>query len=140
MKLMMKKAFYIYKSFHFATEPCNLCEAIWYAPLCPLSLSLSSFSASFTFVSWHSSRLTKARAAEHTKPTTTMTTTARYIRRNTTICIPTVLSTPGINYATSKNVYQDNVIPLSAERKWKRTLLNRPRRLCVQKLMYTCKN
>lgn len=125
MKLMMKKAF-IYKSFHFTTEPCNLCEAIRYAPLCPLSLSLSSFSASFRFVSWHSSSLTKARAAEHTRPTTT-TTAARYIRRNTTICIPIVLSTPGINYATSKNVYQDNVIPLSAERKWKRTLLNRLR-------------
>lgn len=84
MKLMMKKAF-IYKSFHFATEPCNLCEAIRYAPLCPPSLSLSSFSASFTFVSWHSSRLTKARAAEHTRPTTT---TARYIRRDTTIYPP----------------------------------------------------
>lgn len=36
-----------------------------------------------------------------------------------------VLGTPGINYATSKSVYQDNVVPLSAEREWK--LLNRTR-------------
>jgi len=106
---MMKNTF---ESFYFA-EPCNLCGDSVCSALPSVVIAIELFSELYirfmTLFKAHESS-----AAEHTRPTTT--TTARYIRRDMAICIPTVLGTPGINYATSKNVYQDNVILLSAER------------------------
>lgn len=64
-------------------------------------------------------------ATEHTRPDDDGTLYPSLLGDSTYVRTYIHAVVPGINYATSKNVYQDNVIPLSAEREWK--LLNRTR-------------